>query len=290
MGKALSSAFGSAFQRIRNVVMTAQLGAWCDLAGTGLRPKAGSPTPPSCVIHVSHAAPAGIWFVMQHFWFLDIMVSGTHLHLLCKLALAALLPALMVPGLVYARAPPMAVGTLLVLQVGLVATTWSLNCKFMHVQSMPGDGAENQAGLCASKRPSHGGAELTAEPSSLGNPGSTRTMMHVPDGSIGGGGMCQLFPAPAPTLVSAQASLVCVLEEKLFAGSHANMAAESMYPGCAHGFCHKVIHTLISSPNCRGAAYLSALQNAYTCKMPPCWSVHSLPICMISHTAVHVQL
>jgi hypothetical protein len=60
---------------------------------------------------------AGIWFVRQHFWFLDITVGGLHLHTLCKLALAALLPALMVPGLVYSGAPLTAVDALVMLQV-----------------------------------------------------------------------------------------------------------------------------------------------------------------------------
>jgi hypothetical protein len=55
--------------------------------------------------------------VRQHFWFLDIAVGGLHLHTLCKLALAALLPALMVPGLVYSGASITAVDALVMLQV-----------------------------------------------------------------------------------------------------------------------------------------------------------------------------
>ncbi len=39
----------------------------------------------------------------QHFWFLDVLVSGVHLHTLCKLVVAALVPALSVPGLLVAR-------------------------------------------------------------------------------------------------------------------------------------------------------------------------------------------
>jgi len=71
-------------------------------------------------VFVGGAFLTGVWFVVQHYWFLDIAVGGLHLRLLCKLALAALLPALMVPGLVYAHAPPMATGALLVLQASLV--------------------------------------------------------------------------------------------------------------------------------------------------------------------------
>ncbi|EFJ42255.1 hypothetical protein VOLCADRAFT_97706 [Volvox carteri f. nagariensis] len=44
-----------------------------------------------------------VWFMRHHFWFLNILVSGMQLHTICKLALAALVPALTVPGLVIAR-------------------------------------------------------------------------------------------------------------------------------------------------------------------------------------------
>lgn len=46
---------------------------------------------------------AGAWFVWHNYWFLDFSVGGAPLHTLVKLALAALLPALMVPGLVLAQ-------------------------------------------------------------------------------------------------------------------------------------------------------------------------------------------
>lgn len=68
---------------------------------------------------------------MQHFWFLDIRVGGLALGTICKLALAALLAALMVPGLVYSRASPTIIGALLVLQVGAPLITWLL----MHIRS-----------------------------------------------------------------------------------------------------------------------------------------------------------
>lgn len=41
--------------------------------------------------------------MQQHYWFLDILVDGMRLHTICKLAVAALVPALLVPGLVIAR-------------------------------------------------------------------------------------------------------------------------------------------------------------------------------------------
>ncbi len=70
-----------------------------------------------CVGSRGAALHAGVWFVLQHFWMLDITVGGLTLRTLCKLALAALLPALMVPGLVYAGAPAPALDALVLLQV-----------------------------------------------------------------------------------------------------------------------------------------------------------------------------
>lgn len=63
----------------------------------------------------------GVWFVLQHFWLLNISVGGLTLHALCRLALAAMLPALMIPGLVYARVPAAALDALVMLQVGTLA-------------------------------------------------------------------------------------------------------------------------------------------------------------------------
>jgi hypothetical protein len=60
---------------------------------------------------------AGVWFVVQHFWSLEVWVGGLHLHAICRMALAALLPALMLPGLVSARAPAPAMDVLVMLQV-----------------------------------------------------------------------------------------------------------------------------------------------------------------------------
>ncbi|KAG2447194.1 hypothetical protein HYH02_007936 [Chlamydomonas schloesseri] len=62
-----------------------------------------------------------LWFMRQHFWFLDILVSGMRLHTLCKLAVAALVPALTVPGLVVARANAHIIGGLLVAQAVLIS-------------------------------------------------------------------------------------------------------------------------------------------------------------------------
>jgi hypothetical protein len=69
-------------------------------------------------VFVGGAVATGIWFVRQHFWFLDLLVGTTHLHLLCKLLLVALVPALLVPGFMAARASGSAIGALMMLQVG----------------------------------------------------------------------------------------------------------------------------------------------------------------------------
>lgn len=68
-------------------------------------------------IFVAGAAATGGWFVWHHFWFLEILVGNTELRLLCKLLLVALVPAILVPGLVVARAPKLVIGALLMLQV-----------------------------------------------------------------------------------------------------------------------------------------------------------------------------
>jgi hypothetical protein len=60
------------------------------------------------------------WLVHQHFWFLDLRVGFVHLHTICKLALAALLPALIVPGLVLAQTGRQVVGVLMLAQAELL--------------------------------------------------------------------------------------------------------------------------------------------------------------------------
>lgn len=60
------------------------------------------------------------WMVHHHFWFLDLKVGFVHLHTVCKLALAALLPALIIPGLVLAHVGRQFVGVLMLVQAELV--------------------------------------------------------------------------------------------------------------------------------------------------------------------------
>lgn len=60
------------------------------------------------------------WVVHHHFWFLDVRVGFVHLHTMCKLALAALLPALVIPGLALAHTGRQLVGVLMLVQAELV--------------------------------------------------------------------------------------------------------------------------------------------------------------------------
>lgn len=64
-------------------------------------------------------ATAG-WFVHHHFWFLDIRVGFLHLQSMCQLAIAALLPAVVVPGLLLAGAGRQWVGVLMLVQAELL--------------------------------------------------------------------------------------------------------------------------------------------------------------------------
>lgn len=70
-------------------------------------------------VFVAGAAATGVWFVRQHFWFLDIVIGFTHLLTLCKLLLVALVPALLVPGLVVSQASRHTIGAMLMLQVSV---------------------------------------------------------------------------------------------------------------------------------------------------------------------------
>jgi hypothetical protein len=60
---------------------------------------------------------AAIWFVVHHFWFLDVRVGGLPVRLLCRLLLAALTPAVLLPGLIRSGASKSLVSTLMLLQV-----------------------------------------------------------------------------------------------------------------------------------------------------------------------------
>lgn len=60
---------------------------------------------------------AAIWFVVHHFWFLDVKVGGLPVRLLCRLLLAALAPAVLLPGLIRSGASKALVSTLMLLQV-----------------------------------------------------------------------------------------------------------------------------------------------------------------------------
>ncbi|WPT14438.1 hypothetical protein PSENEW3_00000568 [Picochlorum sp. SENEW3] len=59
------------------------------------------------------------WFLWQHFWFLDIKLDGMSLKVICSLIFAAMIPAVVVPGLLMAKLPGS--GPLLVMQAVILA-------------------------------------------------------------------------------------------------------------------------------------------------------------------------
>ena len=63
-----------------------------------------------------HHICAGVWFVVHHFWFLDVELDGMSLQRLCQLLLAAMVPAVLLPGLVASRVSSSLISALLVVQ------------------------------------------------------------------------------------------------------------------------------------------------------------------------------
>ena len=62
--------------------------------------------------------------MVHHFWFLDVRVGGLPVRLLCRLLLAALTPAVLLPGLIRSGASKALVSTLMLLQVTLAAVVY----------------------------------------------------------------------------------------------------------------------------------------------------------------------
>ncbi len=71
------------------------------------------------IMNLIHArfSCAGVWFIWHHFWFLDIVMAGMHLQTVCMLVGGAMLPALLVPGLLAAGTPRGMIGVLMTAQV-----------------------------------------------------------------------------------------------------------------------------------------------------------------------------
>jgi hypothetical protein len=65
------------------------------------------------------AAVCAIYFLFSNFWFLDVSVGGVHIRQLCITIGLALLPTLMLPGLVRLQVPT--TGALFLQQAWLVA-------------------------------------------------------------------------------------------------------------------------------------------------------------------------
>jgi hypothetical protein len=153
----------------------------------------------SCVL-------AGGWFVWHHFWFLDITLDSWHLRTLCALVVAAMLPAALLPGLLYSGGwAHGCVGGL----GRVLPCCWALRPPLTALLSLSSPLACCQLLLqapCLACRPS--------PPTALPPP-----------------------PADAPRSVTGaflliQAALLCVLEEHLYAGNHEEVTynVHTMYP------------------------------------------------------------
>ncbi|KAI8462462.1 MAG: hypothetical protein J3K34DRAFT_462917 [Monoraphidium minutum] len=90
-------------------------------------------------IFVAGALMTAAWFVSHHFWFLDARVGHLRVRTACRLALAALAPALAIPGLVIAQSGRAAVGVLLFVQAELVCI---LEEQLYSAAALEGPGAE----------------------------------------------------------------------------------------------------------------------------------------------------
>ena len=60
-------------------------------------------------------------FLHSNFWFLDIDLDGVHVHTLCKLIVIAVLPSLLIPGLIRLQVKPAFCSIALLTQAGLLS-------------------------------------------------------------------------------------------------------------------------------------------------------------------------
>jgi len=73
------------------------------------------------LVFVTGAIATGLWFLWKHFWFLkDIHLNGMPLRTLCVLLGAAMLPALVIPGLWYSGVKHSFIAVPLLIQAGLM--------------------------------------------------------------------------------------------------------------------------------------------------------------------------
>ncbi len=92
-------------------VYDAVVGGWVRAKGGVCGPSqarglCACPTHAFPITSVCAFCDAGGWFLWQHFWFLEVSLGGMPLKNVCVLVLAAMLPAALLPGLLYSGAGP----------------------------------------------------------------------------------------------------------------------------------------------------------------------------------------
>eukprot|EP00798_Chlamydomonas_sp_ICE-L_P021510 gene21510-28493_t len=73
------------------------------------------------LVFVTGAFITCVWFMFQHFWFLDVTIGAMSLHNMCYQVLGGVLQALLIPGLVHAGASATTTTALLVIQALTIA-------------------------------------------------------------------------------------------------------------------------------------------------------------------------
>ncbi len=98
------------------------------LAGSGIALFYDSGTIRDYCLFTAGAFATGVWFLHQHYWFLNIEIQTHGLRFLCQVILAALLPATLLPGLIIGRGSGALVSLLMLAQVGAVLCCAVLCC------------------------------------------------------------------------------------------------------------------------------------------------------------------
>jgi hypothetical protein len=114
----LSAALGSLAAGLPIPILPAPL-----LAAAGMSMFYESRSMREYILFAAGAVVSGGWFLWHHFSFLDVQLDGISLHNLCILILAAMVPGVLIPGLVHAGMKGPIVSSLMVVQAVLLAYT-----------------------------------------------------------------------------------------------------------------------------------------------------------------------
>lgn len=112
----LSAALGSLAAGLPIPILPAPL-----LAAAGMSMFYESRSMREYILFAAGGVVSGGWFLWHHFSFLDVQLDGISLHNLCILILTAMVPGVLIPGLVHAGIKGPYVSSLMVLQAALLA-------------------------------------------------------------------------------------------------------------------------------------------------------------------------